>query len=121
MKGKISKSPSYLVRNPYTYCFRMIVPMEPHVKILRDFRDRFMLGNTIGKGFVCFYYTYSPPIANFIAKHDGLRAMVRISLLPVVGLSWIALKIGPVSTAALMLIFISLIIGPVWFRWRKRE
>ena len=28
MKGKISRSPSYLVRNPYTYCFRMNVPKD---------------------------------------------------------------------------------------------
>ena len=25
--------------------------MEPHVKILREFRDRFLLGNNIGKAF----------------------------------------------------------------------
>ena len=47
--------------------------MEPHVKILRDFRDRFLLGNMAGKGFVRLYYTYSPPIADFIAGHDNLR------------------------------------------------
>ena len=95
--------------------------MEPHVMILRDFRDRFMLGNTIGDSFVRLYYTYSPPIADFIAKHDNLRAMVRIGLLPVVGVSWVALNIGPVSTAALMLIFISCFVGFVWFRRRYKE
>ena len=95
--------------------------MEPHVKILRDFRDRFLLGNTVGDSFVRLYYTYSPPIADFIAEHDSLRAMVRISLFPVVGVSWIALKIGPVSTVALMLIFISCFVGLVWFRRRYKE
>ncbi|MEA1946583.1 MAG: CFI-box-CTERM domain-containing protein [Thermodesulfobacteriota bacterium] len=95
--------------------------MEPHVKILRDFRDRFLLGNTVGKIFVRLYYTYSPPMADFIAKHDSLRTMVRISLLPVVGVSWIALKIGLVSTVALMLIFISCFVGFVWFRRRYKE
>jgi len=79
--------------------------MAPHVKILRDFRDRFLLESSIGKAFVNFYYKYSPPIADFIAKHDNLRAMVRVSLLSVVGVSWVALKIGPVSTMALMLFF----------------
>jgi len=92
--------------------------MEPHVKILRDFRDRFLLDNTIGNSFVRLYYTYSPPIADFIAKHDSLRAMVRISLLPVVGVSWISLKIGPILTVTLMLFFISCFIGFVWFRRR---
>jgi len=95
--------------------------MEPHVKILRDFRDRFLIVNSIEKGFVRLYYTYSPPIANFIAEHDSLRAMVRISLLPVVGVSWIALKIGPLSTVALVLIFMSCLVGLAWYRRRYKE
>ena len=90
--------------------------LEPYVKVLSDFRDRFMLTNLIGKSFVRLYYTYSPPIAEFIAKHDNLRGLVRVSLLPVVGASWVALKIGPVSTVALMLIFISCFVGLVRFR-----
>jgi hypothetical protein len=95
--------------------------MEPHVMILRDFRDRFLLHSSVGKRFISLYYTYSPPIANFIAKHVSLRAMVRISLLPVVGISWIALKIGPLSTVALMLIFMSCFVGIIWFRWKYKE
>jgi hypothetical protein len=95
--------------------------MAPHVKILRDFRDNFMLDNPVGKSFVRFYYTYSPPMADFIAKHDSLRTVVRVSLLPVVGISWITLKIGPLSTVALMLIFISCLAGLVWFRRRYKE
>ena len=90
--------------------------MAPHVKILRDFRDRFLLGNSVGKSFVRFYYAYSPLMADFIAKHDSLRAVVRVSLLPVVGVSWIVLKIGPVSTMALMLLLASGFIGSVWYR-----
>jgi hypothetical protein len=77
--------------------------------------------NRIGRTFVKAYYKYSPPMADFIAKHDSLRAMVRISLLPVVGVSWIVLKIGPLSTVALMLIFISCFVGLVWFRPRYEE
>ena len=95
--------------------------MAPHVKILRDFRDNFMLDNPVGKSFVRFYYTYSPPLADFIAKHDNLRAVVRAGLLPVVGISWIALKIGPISTVALMLFFIFCFIGLVWFKRRYNE
>ena len=95
--------------------------MEPHVKILRDFRDRFMIGNTAGKIFVRLYYTYSPPVADFIAKHDSLRTMVRISLLPLVSVSWIILKIGTESTVALMLIFISCFVGLVRFRKRYKD
>ena len=95
--------------------------LEPHVKILRDFRDRFLITNTIGHFFVKLYYRYSPPLANFIAKHDILRAIFRLCLFPVVGISWIALKIGPILTAAIMLFFISCFIGIVWFRRRYNE
>jgi hypothetical protein len=80
-------------------------PMQPFVKILREFRDRILLNNSIGKAFVYFYYKYSPPIAEFIANHDSLKAKVRLGLLPFIGVSWLALKIGPVSTITLMLFF----------------
>ena len=85
--------------------------MQPNVKILREFRDRFLLINTVGKGFVRFYYAYSPPMADFIAEHDSLRAMVRISLLPVVGVCWIALKLDPPVTVTLLLFLGSSLIG----------
>jgi hypothetical protein len=70
-------------------------PMEP-------FRERFMLANTAGKAFVHFYYTYSPPVADFIARHDTVRLMVRWSLLPLLGVSWMALHLGPGVAPALM-------------------
>jgi hypothetical protein len=85
--------------------------LEPYVEILSKFRDRFMISNSIGKAFVNFYYKYSPPVANFIANHDNLRAMVRLGLLPFIGVSWLALKIGPVFTMALMLFFAFGLIG----------
>lgn len=33
MRPKVSRSPSYLVRNPYSYCFRMLVPkdLQPYI------------------------------------------------------------------------------------------
>lgn len=78
--------------------------MEPHVKVLREMRDRFLLTNSLGKTLVDFYYTYSPVAADFIAGHAGLRAIVRVGLLPLVGVSWIALKMGPVSTFCLIIL-----------------
>jgi len=91
---------------------------EKHVQLLRRFRDFYLMPNRIGRTFVKAYYKYSPPMADFIAKHDSLRAMVRISLLPVVGVSWIVLKIGTVSTMTLMLFFAFGLIGLV--RVRKK-
>ena len=80
-------------------------PMESHVKVLRDFRDRFMLTNPVGKTFIDLYYTYSPPVADFIANHDTVRLMIRWSLLPLVGVSWMSLNIGPLPALIFMLLF----------------
>lgn len=93
--------------------------MEPHVQILRDFRDRFLTTNAAGKSFVNLYYKYSPPIAHYIAKHDMLRLIIRWSLLPFVGASWLALFIGPVSTALLMSSLVFLMILSVNFIMRR--
>ena len=79
--------------------------LEPHVKILRDFRDRLLTPNAIGKSFVNLYYKYSPPFANFIAKHHNLRIIVRMALLPIVGISWVALKLGILITISLIFLF----------------
>jgi hypothetical protein len=55
--------------------------------ILRDFRDQVLLKNALGSRFVAAYYRASPPLADFIAKSDFLRAIVRDVLLdPVVNL-----------------------------------
>ena len=59
--------------------------LDPHVKVLRDFRDAYLLTNAPGRAFVRLYYRLSPPAADFIAEHEVLRASVRIALLPLVG------------------------------------
>lgn len=81
-------------------------PMDPHVEILRNFRDNCLLANKTGKTLVRTYYKYSPVIADYIAKNEILRAMTRIGLLPIIGFSWIALKIGfmPAMTVMLLLV-----------------
>ena len=81
--------------------------MEPQVKLLRDFRDRFLLRNGIAKSFVEFYYTHSPPVADYIAGNKVLCAVVRCSLLPLIGVSWMALHFGLGTT--ITIIFMSLI------------
>jgi Beta-propeller repeat len=86
-------------------------PLAPYVKVLSKFRDHFLLTNGIGRGLVHFYYTHSPPMANFIKKHDYLRAMVRLILIPLVATGWLALKIGLVSAMALIFFFALGLIG----------
>ncbi|MBW2601754.1 MAG: fibronectin type III domain-containing protein, partial [Deltaproteobacteria bacterium] len=82
--------------------------MEPHVATLRQFRNKHLTPYKAGRALVETYYTYSPPIADFIAQHETLRAAVRIGLMPLVALSYSVLHIGPVFTLGI-LIFIMLL------------
>ena len=66
-----------------TACFGS--PQAEEVKILSQFRDRYLLKNSLGKKLVFFYYQISPPLANFISKHPYLKALTRICLRPVIG------------------------------------
>jgi hypothetical protein len=58
--------------------------LDPHVITLRNFRDRYLLTNSIGTSFVDFYYRHSPPLADYIRERDTLRAMVRSGLAVVI-------------------------------------
>jgi hypothetical protein len=68
--------------------------LHPYVGLLRDFRDAFLLTNRVGQAFVHWYYGVSPPLAALIAQKAYARAAVRVMLLPAVGFSAFALKIG---------------------------
>lgn len=62
-------------------------PMVEEVRYLRGFRDQYLLTNDPGRAFVRFYYRHSPPIADYLREHDSLRAIVRVALQPLIGLS----------------------------------
>ena len=55
-----------------------------HVRVLRTFRDRYLLPHAGGAAIVAVYYKYSPPFAAFIREHNALRAPTRWLLTPVV-------------------------------------
>jgi hypothetical protein len=84
-------------------------PLEPHVTLLRQYRDRFLLPHAAGRTFVRLYYTYSPPIADFISGHESFRMIVRCSLLPLVGMSWSLLKFGLLPTTLFLMSILSII------------
>jgi hypothetical protein len=58
--------------------------LDPHVMVLRQFRDNILLTNTPGRAFVKFYYANSPVIAQIISESEGLRFATRAVLTPVV-------------------------------------
>jgi hypothetical protein len=59
------------------------------IDTLRAFRDDYLLSNGPGRSFVEFYYENSPPIADIIRSEGWLRALVRILLLPLIGLAYL--------------------------------
>jgi len=58
--------------------------LDPHVQILRSFRDRCLLPNSLGRIFVTSYYAYSPNLARAIAPSPFLRALTRHMLAVVI-------------------------------------
>jgi hypothetical protein len=70
------------------YCFIATAAygsaMADQVWTLRTFRDRFLLSWGPGRGLVATYYALSPPLADFIAGNDTMRAVVRVVLWPLV-------------------------------------
>jgi Tol biopolymer transport system component len=58
--------------------------LDPHVAVLRGFRDKYLVTNPLGRGFVSYYYEISPPIAAFIQRHESFRAATRFALTPIV-------------------------------------
>ncbi|MCM8788753.1 MAG: hypothetical protein NC907_03070, partial [Candidatus Omnitrophica bacterium] len=67
---------------------------EKHVWVLRQFRDRYLLTNSIGRVFVKWYYKHSPKCASIIAQNDILRTIARIALMPVYAVALITIKFG---------------------------
>jgi uncharacterized repeat protein (TIGR02543 family) len=79
--------------------------LHPYVETLQEFRDKYLMPSRIGRMLVDFYYEYSPYIAELIARHKVLRAVVRLSLLPLIASSYLALRFDP-AIASLFLVFI---------------
>ena len=69
-------------------------PLENHVRILRDFRDRYLLNNAAGRALIRLYYRISPPIADKIAQNERLRLLTRWGLMPVYGIAYLMIQFG---------------------------
>ena len=52
-------------------------PLAGQVEILRQFRDRYLLSNSLGRKFVAWYYKNGPAAAGFIQDKPLLKAAVQ--------------------------------------------
>lgn len=59
-------------------------PMAEKIIVLANFRDEYLLKHSLGRFLVAVYYKNSPPVADFIARHESLRAATRAVLWPIV-------------------------------------
>jgi hypothetical protein len=94
--------------------------MAQEIQVLREFRDGYMLTNSVGQALVDGYYRISPPIARFITEHPGLKPIVRAGLVPAVAISSAAVNTGPAGKTAIvgLLVLISVALG-IWAARRR--
>ena len=93
-------------------------PMEEHVTLLKDFRDHYLLTNKIGRTFVRFYYEHSPELAEYISQHESLRTAAKLSLYPLVAISFVMLH--TTSLQQLMMLF-TLVAALLLFGFLRRR
>ena len=84
--------------------------LSPEVGILKDFRDRHLMGNAVGRLIVQAYCRFSPSIARFISNKPFLRFVARSLLTPVV--------YGVKHPVAAVCVLLSLCFGFVAFGFR---
>ena len=64
---------------------------RPRVYALRLFRDRYLLGNGLGRGFAALYYGTGPMLARILADSEFGRSLVRAVLAPVADVAGLAI------------------------------
>ncbi len=73
----------------------------PQVQALRDFRDGIAMktfaGSNFMTGFLTWYYSWSPPVANSIASDSNAKAAMRVALQPLLNI----LDVATVTFSAL--------------------
>jgi hypothetical protein len=77
-------------------------PMAKEIEILREFRDKYLMTNPVGKDLMEFYYRVSPPIAEFITEYPTLKPIVRAGLVPAVAMSTVVVNITSVAKVTII-------------------
>ncbi len=78
---------------------------HPFVEDLREFRNKFLNPFKFGRGFVNWYYSWSPRAAHWLKDHDWAKPVVKGALVPV----WLftqAMIWWPITLVALITFFL---------------
>lgn len=96
--------------------------LHPHVRVLRQFRDQYLLKFAAGRWFVRNYYEYSPALANRIANSGSARFLVRLGLLPFIAGGYTVVHLGITGFVVLGVLAIGGfgLLGR-WLRFRRKE
>lgn len=74
--------------NTHWYCFIGTVfsgtPVEPHIRTLREFRDKYLLTHGLGRTIVKVYYFISPSLVELFRQNEFARIAGRMILIPVI-------------------------------------
>jgi hypothetical protein len=90
------------------------------IDLLRQFRDRYLTANTSGRWFIDTYYRLSPPAARWLEKNEWVQPLIRLLLLPLVGLAWLLVEAGIAAKAVLVLI-LTLVSMIMFIGWSRRK
>jgi hypothetical protein len=93
---------------------------HPHVKVLRDFRDKYLMTSRIGSKLVRLYYKYSPFFANIIMRHRVLKIAAKIHLLPIIIFSYSMVYLGP-SITMICVVTILFSISFLFFKTKQTQ
>ncbi|MGB9700955.1 MAG: CFI-box-CTERM domain-containing protein, partial [Thermodesulfobacteriota bacterium] len=94
-------------------------PIAKEITILREFRDRFLLNNDLGRKIIDLYYRYSPSLARFISQNEKLRSTARLLMYPLIGISYGLIRY-PLSMFISMIIFCGFLLRKICSRKKKK-
>jgi hypothetical protein len=78
--------------------------LDPHVVVLRNFRDSYLKGTRLGQAIINRYYQFSPMIAGFIDQNEALKQVVRLCLWPWVAFCYLMLHFAGLMKFAMLLL-----------------
>lgn len=85
--------------------------LEPHVKVLRAFRDEYLEQYDLGRKFIAWYYRAGPPWAQYLNEHDGLKPVVRIALIPAVAVAYFFVAATEIEKLLIFLLAMLCLLG----------